>query len=144
MLRSITAEDLGQFVDALLKPTALIELAVLAGCLGLAWGVVSGAVLHLAVQLPAFFSLRSQFRFSLPVSNPAVRNVVRLMAPRIIGQSAVQFNFLVNTILSSSLSVGSLSAIGWAFQLMLMPEIAIARVTLAGLSTNNQPMANSE
>ncbi|MGD0172816.1 MAG: murein biosynthesis integral membrane protein MurJ [Anaerolineales bacterium] len=99
------------------------------GIYGLAWGVVSGAVLHLAVQLPALFSLRSQFRFSLPVSNPAVRNVVRLMAPRIIGQSAVQFNFLVNTILSSSLSVGSLSAIGWAFQLMLMPEIAIAQAS---------------
>jgi putative peptidoglycan lipid II flippase len=99
------------------------------GIYGLAWGVVSGAVLHLAVQLPALHSLRSQFRFTLPVSDPAVRNVVRLMAPRVIGQSAVQFNFLVNTMLTSGLTVGSLSAITWAFQLMIMPEIAIAQAS---------------
>jgi len=99
------------------------------GIYGLAWGVVSGAVLHLAVQLPALVSLRSQFRFTLPVSDPAVRNVVRLMAPRIIGQSAVQLNFLVNAMLSSGLPVGSLSAITWAFQLMLQPEIAIAQAS---------------
>lgn len=40
MPRAKTADDLGQFIDALLKPTALIEGAVLAGCLLLAWVVV--------------------------------------------------------------------------------------------------------
>ncbi len=40
MSRPLAAEDLGQLVDALLKPTALIELAVVAGCLLLAWCVV--------------------------------------------------------------------------------------------------------
>lgn len=40
MARPLAAEDLGRLVDALLKPTALVELAILAGCLGLAWAVV--------------------------------------------------------------------------------------------------------
>ncbi|MBA4175111.1 MAG: mechanosensitive ion channel protein [Leptothrix sp. (in: Bacteria)] len=40
MARAITADDLGRFIEALLKPTALIELGVLAGCLLLAWGIV--------------------------------------------------------------------------------------------------------
>ncbi|MDP2008289.1 MAG: mechanosensitive ion channel [Rubrivivax sp.] len=40
MVRPITADDLGRFIDALLKPTALIELGVLGGCLLLAWGIV--------------------------------------------------------------------------------------------------------
>ncbi len=40
MARPLTAEDLGRFIDALLQPTALIELGVLAGCLLLAWGIV--------------------------------------------------------------------------------------------------------
>ncbi|HEY5119016.1 MAG TPA: lipid II flippase MurJ, partial [Anaerolineales bacterium] len=67
--------------------------------------------------------------FSLSTSDPAVRNVARLMAPRVIGQSAVQFNFLVNTMLASGQPVGSLSAITLAFNLMLMPEIAVAQAT---------------
>jgi putative peptidoglycan lipid II flippase len=99
------------------------------GIYGLAWGVVSGACLHLAVQLPALFSLHPIYRFSLSTSDPAVRNVARLMAPRVIGQSAVQFNFLVNTMLTSVQSVGNLSALTLAFNIMLMPEIAIAQAT---------------
>jgi putative peptidoglycan lipid II flippase len=97
------------------------------GIFGLAWGVVIGAVMHLAVQLPALISIRPVFRFLLETVNPAVRNVVRLMAPRVIGQSAVQLNFLVNTILASGQPEGSQSAITIAFALMLMPEIAVAQ-----------------
>lgn len=37
MLRALSADEFGRLVDALLKPTALVELAVLAACLGLAW-----------------------------------------------------------------------------------------------------------
>ncbi len=107
----------------------VLFLAPTLGIYGLAWGVVTGAGLHLAIQLPALVSLRPRYRFSLSTANPAVRNVARLMAPRVIGQSAVQFNFLVNTMLASGQPVGSLTAITLAFTLMLMPEIAIAQAT---------------
>jgi len=40
MARPLTAEDLGRFIDALLQPTALIELGLLAGCLLLSWVIV--------------------------------------------------------------------------------------------------------
>ena len=40
MASPFTAEELGRLIDALLKPSALIELGVLAGCLLLAWGIV--------------------------------------------------------------------------------------------------------
>jgi putative peptidoglycan lipid II flippase len=89
--------------------------------------VVLGSLMHLAVQLPALLALHPTYRFSLDTANPAVRNVVRLMAPRAVGQSAVQLNFLVNTFLTSSQPEGSLSAISLAFKLMLMPEIAVAQ-----------------
>ena len=36
----VPAEDLGAFVDQLLKPTALFEIAVLAGCVLAAWALV--------------------------------------------------------------------------------------------------------
>jgi small-conductance mechanosensitive channel len=40
MIKALSADELGHLIDGLLKPTALIELAVLAGCLALAWGLV--------------------------------------------------------------------------------------------------------
>jgi putative peptidoglycan lipid II flippase len=105
----------------------VLLLAPSMGIFGLAWGVVLGALMHFAVQLPALLSLRPAYRPSLDTADPAVRNVVRLMAPRVVGQSAVQLNFLVNTFLTSSQPQGSLSAISLAFKLMLMPEIAVAQ-----------------
>jgi putative peptidoglycan lipid II flippase len=105
----------------------VLFLAPTMGIFGLAWGVVAGAVMHFAVQVPALVSLRPKLRFMLDAVNPAVRNVVRLMAPRAIGQSAVQLNLLVNTILASGQPEGSQSAIAIAFALMMMPEIAVAQ-----------------
>jgi len=114
----------------------LVLLAPRWGIYGLAWGAVAGAMLHLTVQLPTLFSLRIPWRPMLDATNPAVRTVVRLMAPRLLGQSAVQLNFLVNTILASSQPAGSLSAIAWAFSLMMMPEIAVAQASaIAALPT---------
>ena len=39
MLKSLSADELGQLIDSLLKPTALIELGVLLLCLLLAWAL---------------------------------------------------------------------------------------------------------
>jgi putative peptidoglycan lipid II flippase len=106
------------------------------GIYGLAWGAVLGACLHLAVQLPTLLSLQPRYRFHLDRTNPAVRSVVQLMAPRLLGQAAVQLNFLVNTVLASAQPTGSISAITWAFSLMMMPEIAVAQAgAIAALPT---------
>jgi small-conductance mechanosensitive channel len=40
MPKPLAADDLGQLLGALLKPSALVELAVTAGCLALAWVLV--------------------------------------------------------------------------------------------------------
>ena len=67
---------------------------------------------------------------------PEVRNVGRLMAPRLLGVAIVQLNFLLNTILASFQSEGSITAIGLAFPLMIMPEAAIAQsIAIAALPT---------
>jgi small-conductance mechanosensitive channel len=40
MGRTLSADELGQLINALLKPTAFIELGVIAGCLVLSWLIV--------------------------------------------------------------------------------------------------------
>ena len=56
-----------------------------------------------------------------------VHEVGRLMLPRVVGLAAVQINFLVNTILASGLAAGSLSALNYAWLLMLLPQGVFAQ-----------------
>jgi putative peptidoglycan lipid II flippase len=122
-----------------LAPT-LYNLAIIAGALflaptmgvyGLAAGVIAGAFLHLAIQLPWFvgrFQI-SDFRFQIfnlqssihNLQSNDVREVGRLMLPRTLGIAAVQINFLINTVLASGLSAGSIAALSYAWRVMLLP-----------------------
>jgi putative peptidoglycan lipid II flippase len=115
------------------------------GVVGLAWGSVLGAVLHLGVQIPMFLRLRPTLRLELGLSMPEVRRVGRLMAPRLLGVAVVQLNFLVNTIIASGQPEGSLSALTFAFQLMIMPQAVIAQaIAIAALPTFSEQVARGE
>ncbi|MCL4257503.1 MAG: murein biosynthesis integral membrane protein MurJ [Anaerolineales bacterium] len=106
------------------------------GIHGLAWGAVLGAVLHLGVQLPALLRLRPSYSPTLGLRIPGVRQVGRLMAPRLLGVAVVQLNFLINTIVASGMPSGSLAAITVAFSVMLMPQQAIGQaIAIAALPT---------
>jgi len=97
-------------------------LAPVLGIHGLVVGVAGGAVLHLLVQLPALLRQNVRYRFSFRIGDAQVREVARLMGPRVLGLLFVQLNFLVNTILASGLPDGSLSALNYAWLLMLLPQ----------------------
>ena len=104
-----------------------IFLAPSMGVLGLAVGVVAGALGHLLIQLPGLVGQGFRYTITLGLQNPGVREVGRLMLPRMLGLAAVQINFLVNTILASSLVAGSLAAINYAWLLMLLPQGVFAQ-----------------
>ncbi|MDE0076565.1 MAG: murein biosynthesis integral membrane protein MurJ [Caldilineaceae bacterium] len=97
-------------------------LAPVVGIHGLVFGVAGGSVLHLLVQLPALLRQKVRYRFSFRIGDAQVREVARLMGPRVLGLLFVQLNFLVNTILASGLPDGSLSALNYAWLLMLLPQ----------------------
>ena len=91
------------------------------GVYGLVVGAVAGAGAHFLVQLPGLWRKRAHYTFAISVRDPGVREVMRLMGPRILGLLFVQLHFLVNTILASGLESGSLSALNYAWLLMLLP-----------------------
>jgi putative peptidoglycan lipid II flippase len=112
------------------------------GIHGLAWGAVLGASLHLAVQLPGLIKLRPKYELNLGLKTGNVREVGRLMAPRLLGVAVVQINFLVNTIVATGLREGSLTAITIAFQVMTMPQVVIAQaIAIAALPTFSAQVA---
>ena len=121
---------------------ALYNLFIIAGALllaprmgvyGLAVGVVVGSVAHLLVQLPALVKKGLAYAPALGLGHPGVREVGRLMGPRILGLATMQINFLVNTILASGLAEGSLAALNYAWTLMFLPlgVFAMAVATVA-------------
>jgi len=108
-----------------------LALAPSLGIYGLAWGVVIGAALYLAVQIPSLFKLTNwslfTSHFSLGLHDSNVRQVLTLMGPRLLGVAVVQLNFWVNTWLASQMTSGSVSGLYYGFSLMLMAQAVIAQ-----------------
>jgi putative peptidoglycan lipid II flippase len=91
------------------------------GTIGLAWGVVLGAFLHLLIQIPSAFSLGFRFKFILNLKDRATRKLARLMVPRTLSLAISQINLVVITILATSLETGSLTVFNLANNLQFFP-----------------------
>ena len=93
------------------------------GPVGLAWGVVLGALLHMLIQYPAV--KLSGFKFRLmparSLRNKDVIRVIHLMVPRMLGVAVNQINFLVITIFASTLAAGSLAVFTFANNIQSTP-----------------------
>ncbi len=100
------------------------------GLSGLAWGVVFGALLHFAVQLPAVLRLGFRFRPSLTFGHAGVRRILRLMAPRTLGLAVTQLEQTVSIIIASTLAVGSVTVLAAANDLQTFP-INVVGVSMA-------------
>ena len=116
------------------------------GISGLAWGVVIGALFHLVVQIPLLLKLPEiNYSFTLGLEIAEAREVIRLIAPRLLGVAVVQLNFLLNTFLASFQQEGAITAISLAFPLMIMPQAVIAQsIAIAALPTFSAQVARNE
>jgi putative peptidoglycan lipid II flippase len=116
------------------------------GIYGLAWGTILGVVLHLGVQIPGLLKLpERKYSFSLGLDMPAVRQVGRLIGPRLLGAAVVQLNFLVSINLASGMVEGSLTALNTAFSVMYMPLSVIAQsISIAAFPTFSSQIARGE
>ena len=95
------------------------------GIYGLAYGVILGACLHLAVQVPGL--IRYGFRWSprLGLDHPGLRRVARLMGPRILSLGAFHLVFIVQDNLASRIGIGSVTALAYGWMIMQVPETII-------------------
>jgi len=106
----------------------VIVLAPHFGPIGLAYGVVLGAILHLFVQLPGVIKLGWRYRLHINFHHPAIKRMILLMVPRTLGLAASQLGILVNTIIASTLAVGSIAVFNLADNLYSLP------ISLVGIS----------
>jgi len=89
---------------------------------GLAWGTVAGALGHLLVQLPGLRGQGARYAPVLTVRDPGVRQVLRLMAPRVLGLSFSEVNKFIILFLTGTMTLGTLPALNAAFRILIMPQ----------------------
>lgn len=119
----------GRFFAAAIAPSLYnLSIIVFAVALGpqlgveaLAVGVVVGSLLHLGIQLRPLVAERFKLSFNIDMTDPAVRQILRLMAPRAIGLGANQIIFMVATMLASGVGLGAVTAYNVAVTLMQIP-----------------------
>ena len=99
----------------------------------IAIGTLLGGMGQIALQWPAL--RRAGFRYQPIISfkDPTVREILRLMAPAVLGLAAVQINVVVNTHLATGQEQGAVSWLQYAFRLMYLP-IGIFGVSIATAS----------
>ena len=105
------------FYNAAIIVGALIsdDVKVLAFC------VVIGALLHLLVQIPALWLVGMRWQPIYDWKDRAVRQVGRLMGPRVIGLAAFQLNFIIATFFASFVEDGAISAVNYAWLIVMTP-----------------------
>lgn len=134
----------GRFAIPALTPV-LLNLALIAACLWryymddvggdvgqrgieLAWAVLLGGVLQLALQLPFLWKLGLLVKPKWGWQHSGVRKILRLMLPTLFGSSVGQLSILVNTFLASHLITGSIS---WLYYTDRLVELPIALIGVA-------------
>jgi putative peptidoglycan lipid II flippase len=123
----------------------IVVLAPGMGIQGLAWGVLIGALAHLVLQIPSLIQQKAAYFPTLGLKLPEVREVARLMGPRLLGVAVVELNFWVNTRLASFMPEGSVTGVTMAFVLMLMPQAAIAQsIATAAMPTLSAQYARNQ
>lgn len=96
---------------------------------GFAIGTVLGALGHLLIQLPGLRQKQARYTAVLTLRDPGIQQVLRLMAPRVLGLSFSQINkFIILFLTGFNIFVlGSLPALDVALMLILLPQGVIGQ-----------------
>lgn len=116
----------------------IVLLSPTLGILGPAIGAVIGAAFHMLIQLPVAIQLGFRPRLNFSLSQPGVKDIVRLMPPRALALGIDQIEQLVAVIIASTLAAGSLSILNVARLLYMIPAslfgVTIGQAALPALS----------
>ena len=125
--------NIGQIFGALVlaptKPYSFgpITLPALGlGIHGLVYGVIIGAALHLAIQIPGLVKFHFHWIPSVSLKDENVRRVLALIGPRLITMFFIQATFVARDNLASRLpGAGAISALAIGWMIMQVPETLI-------------------
>ena len=100
------------------------------GILAFTLGVVFGAFLNFAVQIPDLISIGFKYRPVLDYHHPGVQKFFRLLGPVLLGLSVTHLNLFITTNLGSRLGEGVITALHYAQRIMQLP-VGIFAIAIA-------------
>lgn len=100
------------------------------GPIGLAWGVVFGALLHVLVQYIGCVQTGYHYRPIFEPKDADLRTLLTTTGPRMLGIAMSQLLIIVLTILASSMQTGSVTIFQFAYNIQFFP-VGIIGVSLA-------------
>jgi putative peptidoglycan lipid II flippase len=133
--------NVGQIIGAaILAPAHPYTIGALAlpafglGVYGLVYGVILGAALHLAIQIPGLIRYGFRWTASLDVREPALIEMFKVIWPRVFTVLGVQLMFMARANLASRLGqTGSFSALTNGWMIMQVPETLIGTAIATAL-----------
>lgn len=109
------------------------------GVHGLVYGVILGAGLHLAIQIPGLVLYKFRWTASLDIRDSGLITALKLMAPRLLTMFGIQLMFIARDNFASRLNqVGAVTSLTYGWMIMQVPETllgtAIATALLPSLA----------
>ncbi len=91
------------------------------GISGLAYGIVTGAFLHLIIQLPSIYRLDFIPKFTFKINFNKVKGIMKLSLPRTLAVSSSSLAILVLISLATYMREGSIAVFSFAYALQSIP-----------------------
>ncbi len=144
--------NMGQiFGVAVLAPKTALQLGPLTlpafglGIYGLVYGVILGALLHLAIQIPGLIHYRFLWTKAIDLRNPGLRQVLSLLGPRVITMFFLQLFFIIRDNLASRLGEGAVTSLNYGWFIQQVPETLIGTaLAIALLPTLSEIFSRGE
>lgn len=96
------------------------------GIYAVGWAVIFGALGHFLIQVPGLIRAGIRFRPTISRQVEGLGEVARLLGPRVLGSAAFQFNFIAVNAFASTSADEHVSAINYAWQLLMLPHGVLA------------------
>lgn len=107
----------------------------------LAWGVFAAGIVQVLFQIPPLMQLGLMPKLKIDFNDSGVKRTIQLMLPAIFSVSVTQINLLLDTLIASFLTVGSVSWLYYSDRLVEFPlgilGLALGTVILPGLAKNH-------
>ena len=112
--------------------------------LSLAFGVIAGGFLQLALQIPFLRQKGIVLKLNFNFSHPGLMRLLKLVAPAVFGAAVYQLNIMIITLLASFLPAGSVSYLYYSDRIFQFP-LALFGIALAtaSLPTMSDHVANN-
>ncbi|MFT7646756.1 MAG: putative peptidoglycan lipid II flippase [Candidatus Poriferisodalaceae bacterium] len=124
---------------AVLLTVGLLAWDLVDRATALAWAVVAGGVVQVAVQIPAVRRANTSISLNAGWNETSARKVIGRLGPAVLGRGALQISAFLDLALASLLAAGATTAIASSQPLYILPisiiAMSVAAAELPELST---------